>query len=524
MTTEDALNINFTGRLPLNLFMNILYFGLNIIVGLALVPFFLDTLGSTAYALIPLATSITSYLDVLVTCINTSVARFLTIDIHSRNTAKANTTFNTALFGTLIIVGFLIPIALLIAWVSPDIFSTGTLPRLDIFLLFALIFISVLITAWSANFMTTLTAYNRFDYRNYVNIARLGTQIILILLLFTLISPSLVFVGLAYFVASVIGLGFAYRYSRKVAPDLTISPKTASFKRFKEVGSLAVGEGANSLSWYLVATVALIIVNILFGAEQQTRYSMVTTWFGFILALSGLLIPLFVPMIFNYYARNNVEGMVKFCAFATKCMGVFFCLPIALLCIFSSQIMTWWVGEEYADLSLLVWIVLTPLVVKVQQSCLTAITTAYLKVHIKALIGLGLGGINIALAYILAIPCNLGVYGVAIAGAVTLFAMVGIVEPFYDAYLVKKSPLVFLKPMGLALVCYAAIGFTGFAINRMVIIDSMLEVIGVCGILSLIYLLLATRVLFQKEERKLIRECFPAKIRTHIPPWLLEET
>ena len=39
----------------------------------------------------------------------------------------------------------------------------------------------------------------------------------------------------------------------------------------------------------------------------------------------------------------------------TKIVGLLASLPIALLCIFSPQVMTIWVGAEYAKLAPLVW-------------------------------------------------------------------------------------------------------------------------------------------------------------------------
>jgi O-antigen/teichoic acid export membrane protein len=138
-------DIRFTQRFSGNLLSNIVYFILNVIIGLALVPFFLDTLGEAAYGLIPLATSITSYVTLLIDAVNTSVSRFLTIDLHRGDVENANRTFNTSLFGTLAIIILTVPVALGVAWMAPSFFSIGDLAVSDVFLLFALVFGSVLI-------------------------------------------------------------------------------------------------------------------------------------------------------------------------------------------------------------------------------------------------------------------------------------------------------------------------------------------------------------------------------------------
>jgi membrane protein EpsK len=105
---EKLLNLNekqekLNKQLPKNLISNFAYFILNILVGILLVPYFIDNLGVAGYAIIPLATSLTNYVGLVVQSLNSSVSRYLTIDIQRSDYEKANETFNTALFGTLLI-------------------------------------------------------------------------------------------------------------------------------------------------------------------------------------------------------------------------------------------------------------------------------------------------------------------------------------------------------------------------------------------------------------------------------------
>jgi membrane protein EpsK len=74
-------NQRFAVQFPRNLAANIAYFLVNIVIGVLLVPYFIDTLGVAAYGLIPLATSITGYVAIVVQSLNTAVFRFLTVDL-----------------------------------------------------------------------------------------------------------------------------------------------------------------------------------------------------------------------------------------------------------------------------------------------------------------------------------------------------------------------------------------------------------------------------------------------------------
>ena len=78
-SSADQTNRRFAAQLPRNLAANIAYFLVNIVIGILLVPYFIDTLGVAAYGLIPLATSITGYVAIVVQSLNTSVSRFLSL-------------------------------------------------------------------------------------------------------------------------------------------------------------------------------------------------------------------------------------------------------------------------------------------------------------------------------------------------------------------------------------------------------------------------------------------------------------
>ena len=125
------LNLNknqeaFSKQVPKNLVANVSYFTLNVLIGLFLVPFFIDSLGVASYALIPLATSLTSYVNLVVQSLNTSVSRYLTIDLQRKQFEKANVTFNTALFGTLGIILLMLPFVALISYYVPLFFDIPT--------------------------------------------------------------------------------------------------------------------------------------------------------------------------------------------------------------------------------------------------------------------------------------------------------------------------------------------------------------------------------------------------------------
>jgi len=75
---------NLRTQLPKNLITNVVLFLVSILIGVFLVPYYIDTLGVSSYALVPLATSITSYVNLVIQSLNSSVSRYLTVDLQRK--------------------------------------------------------------------------------------------------------------------------------------------------------------------------------------------------------------------------------------------------------------------------------------------------------------------------------------------------------------------------------------------------------------------------------------------------------
>lgn len=515
------LDIKFTQSLPKNLISNVIYFVLNIAVGLMLVPFFLDTLGKAAYGLIPLATSITSYITLIIDSLNTSISRFLTIDLQRADVKRANETFNTALFGTLGVILLLIPIALAAAWYAPVFFNIGDQSTTDVFLLFALIFGSVLIRTWSSNFMVTLFAYNRLDLRNYVNCTNLFIQIILVVTLFLYLGPSLVLVGLSYVGAAVATLVMSFILSKRTCPFLKISSASFVRSRIKEIGGMSVWVLINSVGLLLNTQISLIVVNKLFGEVAGTEYSLAALWSTLLINIASLVTNLFAPMTYSYYAKQDREGLIRFTSMTIKIMGLSMALPIALACIFSSQLLTIWVGAEFAHLSPLMWICVAPVILQIMVSCIAPMTVAYNRVRSLVFLTLPMGFLNVILALLLPNIFDIGMYGVALAGLITLILRYGVINPLFIASIIQIPIFTYLKKMLYGIGGTLVLSVAGIALLSVVTISTLPKLIlAGCGIAA-VYLLFVLNVVLHPEEREMIRSCLPRVFQRRIPSWVL---
>ena len=101
--------MNTASALKKNLISNVLLFALNGLISFWLPPFLVKKLGIGAYGLIPLSTALIGYAAIVTVAINSSLSRFLALDINSNNYVAANRTFNTAFTSLLVLILLLAP-------------------------------------------------------------------------------------------------------------------------------------------------------------------------------------------------------------------------------------------------------------------------------------------------------------------------------------------------------------------------------------------------------------------------------
>ncbi|MHB8103040.1 MAG: lipopolysaccharide biosynthesis protein [Methanosarcina sp.] len=502
----------FSKQVPKNLIANILYFILNVLIGLFLVPYFIDKLGVASYGLIPLATSLTSYVNLVTQSLNSSVSRYLTIDLQKRDYKKANITFNTSLFGTFGITLLTVPILVIVSYYSPLFFDIPINQRQDAFLLFLGVMGSLLVRTWGGNFGVSLFAYNRLDLQNIINSINLVLQVVFIIILFSLSSPRLSYIGYSYFIAAVVALFITIILSKKVNPHFKVKIQDFKSFRLKELMGTGGWITIDYLGSLLLFQMDIIIVNKLFGTVAGGEYSIVLMWNILIRTIAGMLAGVLTPVILTYYAQKKFEDLVILSKSAVKLMGLAIALPIGLICGFSPLILSFWVGPEFSRLSPLMWILLGHLAINMSVLPLFPINISYNKLRIPAIATIFSGIANLLLAVTLSSITGWGYYGVAVAGAIVLTARHFFFVPMYAAKVLGMSNNPFKNTMiqvFLSTLIVAGIASTTYYLSN---ISSALAFIFICGIISFVYLPIVWYVLMNQTERRIVESFIPPRL------------
>lgn len=438
---------SFASQLPHNLAANLAYFLVNVAIGILLVPYFISTLGVAAYGLIPLATSITGYVAIVVQSLNTSVSRFLTVDLQRGDYAAANKTFNTALFGLSAVILLMVPVVIAVAWFAPSIFDVPTGQDTSVFLLLLGVSTAFLIRSWSGNFTVHLFAYNRLDLQNLVNITNLIVQTVMIVLFFTFIGPDLAFIGGAYLAGAFVASGVSIVLARCVCPHLRISIRSFDHKRVWDICGMGWWVVIDQIGSLFLFQIDLIVVNLLFGSILAGEYAIALQWGIFLRSIGGMLAGVLVPTILACYALEQTDNLIKITKSAVKFMGLAMALPAGLICGFAPQLLTIWVGAEYVDLAPLMVILTAHLAINMSVKPLFSVNVAHNGVRIPGLVTILLGTVNLILAIVIPLVTGWGYYGVALAGVLILTFRHMIFVPWYAARLLKIQMTIYLRSL-----------------------------------------------------------------------------
>jgi O-antigen/teichoic acid export membrane protein len=504
---------DFSKQVPKNLIANVLYFIVNLASGLFLVPYFINSLGVASYAMIPLATSFTAYVNLVMVSLNTSVSRPMTIELQRKEFKKANITFNTSLFGTLTIILLMLPIVLLLSYYSPSFFEVPQSQENTTRILFLGVIIAFLLRAWSSNFGVSIFAYNRLDLLNITNIINILVQVGLIILFFKLDSPNLAYIGLAYLIAAIVAFVLTVFFSHKMNPHLKINIKDFRRSKANEIMKMGSWVIITQIGSLLFLQIDLIVVNKLFGTLAGGEYSIAFIWSSVLRTIAGLLISILTPVILTYYIRGKIEELISLAKSAIKLTGFALALPIGFICGFAPQLLSLWVGPEFVKISPLMLIMLSHLVINLPVMLLFDINVAYNKVRIPGIVTFWMGIGNFLLEVTLPFVTDWGYYGVAVAGAIVLTLNNAIFIPWYATKVLGISRTTFVSSMFPGAIAMIAIISSCRLINFLVPISGLGALI-ISGIaVAIVYM--GSVWIFTKEniERQIIISMIPSAIR-----------
>ena len=521
MELTETEEREFSKYLAPNTITNVVRTLLIALVGLMLVPFFIGRLGSGVYGIIPLAVSVTTYVVVISNELTNAFSRSLIIALHEGNKEESNKVYTTTVLGLGRTVLMLIPLIVIISYISPYVFQIGSSSVFGVQFMFLMMLSSALLVSFSACFNGIYMAFNRMYILYSAGIVQVLLQVTLILILFSVKGASLEMVGIAYMAASIVFFFAIWFTAGRLCPELRIERRYYDRVILKEMGSLGMWTITSRLGLLLFIQASLIVVNIFMGAEEGAGFAIVANLISMTNTACLTITMVIAPFLYRSYAENNIQNIIRIAKAAMKFIGLFVAFPIAYLCIFSPQILTMWVGGEFSYLSEIIFVMFIIQVAVCAVSMLDAIPILFIKMKQIAFLTLTVGAANIILAAAAVLYMGAGTVGVAAAWMISMFVLNVLLYPYAIAKMTSADRLTFIKPMisGYAafFICLALF----WAASKLFTLPSTwTAVLGLFALAYVVYLVIALALGLGREEKDLMRGVMPKHIAKYVPRWL----
>ncbi len=479
---------------------------LNVLVGLLFTTYLIDRLGIASYGLVVLAISLTGYMSIFETSINSAVGRFLTIDIRSGQFDEANKTFNTAFWSGVILIGLLLPVILILSASTPALFDVPAGQELSSRLLFAAVMGAYLLIILRGTFTASAFSYNRLDLKNAVFATNTIVRVLAIVLLFTLVlRPSAWQVGIGTIAGAIVSSLLAVWIWHALTPQLSFDWHLLDRSRLRSMFAMSGWLLINQMGSLLFLNIDLIIINRFLGVETQGRYGAILQLSILLRTLAAAIATAITPIALRQFASGDSERMALMTRQAVKWMGLIFALPIGCIVGMGGPFLSLWLGPDFLGLTLLAIVIVVHLCINLSVLPLFSIQTALNKVRWPGIVTLILGVLNLILAVSLVNWDRTGM-GVAIAGGIVLTIKNALFTPLYGAHIQELPKSTFFREMLPGVLATVVVGAAGFAAARLIVIDSWWKFLLIIGGISLLYVAGIGATALNQQDRKLLQQ------------------
>lgn len=412
-----------TKRLSLNLISNIIQFIVSLIISFFFTPYFVSKVGETAYGFYAISCNCISYFTVVTSALNSMASRYITIEYHRGNINKVKQYYSTVFYSNLLI-SVLLSLLVFICVMKIDVLMNVPAELLfSVQVLFFLVLFAGLVNTACSVFSSTVFCLDRQDIKAVAMIFISVIKVLIIVLLLALFDADIIFLGVSYFVSTILECLLYIVTTIKLMPEINLRKKDFRFKLVKELVGNGIWNSINQVNTILINGLDLIIANIMISASltgilsiSKTIPNQMTT---FILMLSNI----FLPALTIAYANEDREKLLN--AFKRSFDILGFCMGILISGFFACGVPFFdlWMPSVDTDILFRLSILgILPLLTTASTQNMGNCALLAAKMRLPVIITFIRSVLGLVLVYYLITSTSFGVY--AIAGVSSVFAVI----------------------------------------------------------------------------------------------------
>lgn len=503
---KNKIDSNSKYQLFINLFCQIFLVITNMAISFLLVPFILEKIGADAYGFVGLANDFISYAQLITIALNSMASRFITINIYQNKYDEANRIFNSVFIGNIIISAVLIIPMILVIIFLPNIISVPTTLLYSVRVLWVILFINFLITIIFSVFGVATYSTNKLYLSSLRQIESQIIRSLILIITFTFLPTTLWYVGLATLAATLVVSLYNYKYVKELLPQIKFGRKYFDAKSIITLISSGIWNTVTKLGGLLSSGLDLLLANTFINSTLMGILSVSKTLPNVILSFFGSLASVFAPQLTISYAQGNYDDIKRQLIFSMKLVGIFACIPLAIMIGFGTDFYQLWIPstDKYllwglsvvTGCGMILSMPLEPLwnifstANKVKQSSIFLIVSSVLNI-ITVFILLSVFKDNYVRLFI-------------IAGTSTVFSIIKSLTflPLYGAKCVNLKWYTFYPTIVKNTLSTVVVTALAFCIKILIPINSWIIFFINSFIISLVAIIINIFVLLNKQERK----------------------
>lgn len=470
-----------------------------------LTSYLIAQVGATAYGFFSMANTVVNYALIITTALNSMAARFIGIGIHNDDIEKAKRYYSSIFAGD-IVFSLIILLPSMFAIINlENVINIPAELVSDVKILFFIVFFNMCCNVVFSVFGCVYTVKNRLDISSWLQMTSNIVKSILLIILYTQFEPSIVFLGTATLVATIIVALGNVIFTKKLLPELKLSILLAKLSVVKEVIASGIWNSFNQLSITLLNGLDLIIANLMVSAGAMGYLSVASTIPGVITSFISALSNMFTPKFLQYYSKGDFDSLYKEVKNSIRFMTVITCMPISFLIAFGEPFFRLWTPDtDISTVYVLSILILLPQITGGAINSMNYLYTVANKVKWQAIVLFIAGVSNIAVVFILLNLTNLGVYVIAGVSAIIGLARNFLFNAPYAAYCIHKPKHIFWMDMLKACLCLAFCSAIGLCVNYIFVLNSWIKLILVGGICTLLTGIIVACVVLSREQKQFI--------------------
>ncbi len=477
-------------------------YGISLSIGLAYTPFLVERLGVQAYGLIPLLFTLVQYFGFIAQTVGAAISQRLVAavsDCEAYNTIYSTAVAMCACLSLVIIAAFILAALDLGALLNIPMGMEEETKRQ-----FAAISVAFVLGLLTTPTRGTIFSQNAIYILSFHQALEAVVRVMIVVALFLLLAPSLLYVSIGIATASVIGSLFLVVAAQVLRPSLRFTLRVDPVVA-RSMMSTGGGIVLTQLGTLLLLNTDLIIMNIVYGPELGGTYAAVAQWALVLRGLALSVATMVTARIMQAYHTYSKEHLTELVSQSIRLLTSFACLPACFIACIAPSLLSVWLGPKFAYAAPILAVLAVSTAVNLVAIPLFAVTLAANKTY-----GVGLCHMVAGLSFMGAALCAaefvpLGGVEIAIAAGLALVLKNWLYLIPSTGRLVGGATRAFTVASLLPLLWVTAATVLAHFISEAVRPDSYLELAGVGLLITPPYFALVALTI-PREDKRLVAE------------------